>query len=123
MRGGHDCNVLVSLFCGACNVEAKVKGYDEIICNDNQPYLIALFKALQDGYDLPEVITEEDYHYVKDHKDENPALTGFVGFACSFGGKWFGGYARDKAHLQKEPPFHRGISWLFPSREDHLCCP
>lgn len=99
MRGGHDRNVLVSLFCGACNVEAKVKGYDEIICNDNQPYLIALFKALQDGYDLPEVITEEDYHYVKDHKDENPALTGFVGFACSFGGKWFGGYARDKAQV------------------------
>ena len=98
-EGGHNRNVLVSLFCGACNVEAKVKGYDEIICNDNQPYLIALFKALQDGYELPEIITEEDYHYVKDHKDENPALTGFVGFACSFGGKWFGGYARDKAQV------------------------
>jgi DNA adenine methylase len=24
-------------------------------------------------------------------------LTGFVGFGCSFGGKWFGSYARDKA--------------------------
>ena len=28
--------------------------------------------------------------------DENPALTGFVGFGCSFGGKWWGGYAKDK---------------------------
>ena len=61
--------------------------------------MIALFKALQNGYDLPEVITEEDYYYIKEHKDENPALTGFVGFACSFGGKWFGGYARDKAQV------------------------
>lgn len=90
---------LVSLFCGACNIEAKVKGFDRIVCNDNHPYLIALFKALQNGYDLPETITEEQYHYIKDHKDENPALTGFVGFACSFGGKWFGGYARDKAQV------------------------
>lgn len=54
-----------------------------------------MFKALQKGYSLPDVITEDDYHYIKNHKDENPALTGFVGFACSFGGKWFGGYARD----------------------------
>ena len=90
---------MVSLFCGACNVESKVKGFNRIICNDNQPYLIALFKALQEGYDLPEIVTEEDYYYVKEHKDENPALTGFVGFACSFGGKWFGGYARDKAQV------------------------
>lgn len=100
LRGGEQSNdTLVSLFCGACNVESKVKGFNRIICNDNQPYLIALFKALQEGYDLPEVITEEDYYYVKEHKDENPALTGFVGFACSFGGKWFGGYARDKAQV------------------------
>jgi len=99
MRGGQNGNVLVSLFCGACNVEAKVNGYDKIICNDNQPYLIALFQALQKGYELPEVITEEQYHYIKEHKDDDPALTGFVGFACSFGGKWFGGYARDKAQV------------------------
>ena len=88
-------NTLVSLFCGACNIEAKVKGYDKIICNDNQPYLIALFKALQNGFELPDIVTEEQYHYFKQNKDVNPPLTGFVGFACSFGGKWFGGYARD----------------------------
>lgn len=90
---------MVSLFCGALNVEAKVKGFNRIICNDNQEYLIALFKALQKGYDLPEYISEEQYHYIKEHKDEDKALTGFVGFACSFGGKWFGGYARDKAQV------------------------
>ena len=92
-------STFVSLFCGACSIEAKVKGYDKIICNDSQEYLIALFKALQEGYKLPEVITEQQYHYIKEHKDEDPALTGFVGFACSFGGKWFGGYARDSDHV------------------------
>ena len=31
---------------------------------------------------------------VKENKDEDKVLTGFVGFGCSFAGKWFGGYAR-----------------------------
>lgn len=97
--GGHRENLtLVSLFCGACNIESKVEGYTRIICNDNQKYLIALFKALQNGYIPPDYVSEEDYKYIREHKDENPALTGFVGFGCSFGGKWFGGYARDAAH-------------------------
>lgn len=99
MRGGQRGNQFISLFCGACSIESKIKGYDNIICNDNHPYLIALLQALQNGYELPEEITEEQYHYIKEHKDEDPALTGFVGFACSFGGKWFGGYARDKDHV------------------------
>lgn len=36
------------------------------------------------------------YYNSRSHPDENPTLTGFVGFGCSFGGKWFGGYAHDK---------------------------
>ena len=28
-------------------------------------------------------------------------MTGFAGFACSFGGKWFGGYARSKNEPNK----------------------
>lgn len=55
-----------------------------------------MFKALQKDYNLPESISEEQYKYIKEHKDKNPALAGFVGFGCSFGGKWFGGYARNK---------------------------
>ena len=86
---------LVSLFCGACNVEAlATRNFENVICNDNHPYLIAMFKALQNGFEPPDVVTEEQYKYLKANKDENPALTGFVGFACSFGGRWFEGYAR-----------------------------
>ena len=84
----------VSLFCGSCAVEAKVTGYDRIICNDNHEYLIALLKAVQQGYELPEHISEEQYKYIKEHKDEDKALAGFVGFGCSYGGKWFDGYAK-----------------------------
>ena len=55
-----------------------------------------MFKALQGGYDFPDVVTYEDWDYVKKHKNENKALTGYVGFGSSFGGRFFQGYARDK---------------------------
>jgi DNA adenine methylase len=92
--GGY--NTLVSLFCGSCSVESKVTGYTTKILNDNHEYLIALLNGVKDGYELPEHISEEEYRYIRLHKDEDKVLTGFVGFGCSFGGKWFGGYARNK---------------------------
>jgi DNA adenine methylase len=76
-------------------VESKVIGYDRYILNDKHPYLIAMLKGVQAGYELPETITEDQYQAIRSNKDADPILTGFVGFGCSFGGKWFGGYARD----------------------------
>lgn len=91
--GGENC--FVSLFCGSCAVESKVKGFSKIICNDRHPYLIAMLNAVQRGYVPPDIISKNDYEVIRQNKDLDPALTGFVGFGCSFGGKWFGGYARD----------------------------
>lgn len=90
-RGG----CFVSLFCGSCAVESKVQGFSRKILNDKHAYLIALLQGVQNGYDLPEFITLDQYQHVRAHKDEDPVLAGFVGFGCSFGGKWFGGYARN----------------------------
>lgn len=87
--------VFVSLFCGTCSIESKVNA-DVKILNDKHEYLIEMFKALQNGYILPDTITEEQYKYIRENKDKDKALSGFVGFGCSFGGKWFGGYARNK---------------------------
>lgn len=88
----------VSLFCGACSIESLVKAENKIL-NDSHEYLIEMFKAIQNGWYIPELITEEKYCYVKNNKDENKPLTSFVGFGCTFGGKWFGGYARQKLGL------------------------
>ena len=87
--------VFVSLFCGSCAIESKVQAAVKIL-NDKHPYLIAMWQALQNGWMPPDVVTKEEYYRVKANMDENPALTGFVGFGCSFGGKWWGGYAKDK---------------------------
>lgn len=88
----------VSLFCGSCAVEVKlVSTFDTVVCNDNHKYLIALYQALQNGYDPPAYITEDEYKRVRSNLDnETPEYVGFVGFGSSFGGKWFGGYGKSK---------------------------
>jgi DNA adenine methylase len=78
-------------FCGSCWITHN------IICeyryaSDIHPDLIFMWKALQGGWEPPGSITEEEYRYLR--QQHISALRGFVGFACSFGGKWFGGYAR-----------------------------
>ena len=87
--------VFVSLFCGSCAIESKVQA-DVKILNDKHPYLIAMWQALQNGWTPPDVVTKEEYYRVKTNMDKNPALAGFVGFGCSFGGKWWGGLASNK---------------------------
>jgi DNA adenine methylase len=80
-------------FCGGCNMIEVVKA-DRKIANDIHFELIEMYKALQKGWQPPEIVTPEDYINIKNSTD-NPALKGYVGFAMSFGGKYFNGYAWD----------------------------
>ena len=113
----------VSLFCGGCAVEERVTGFSRMILNDEHPYLIALYRGVQAGYDLPRNLTKEEYRHIRENKEEDPVLTGFAGFGCSFGGKWFGGYARnDKANnyaLETKNSLARAMKNL--GRADFLC--
>jgi DNA adenine methylase len=82
----------VEPFVGGCNMIDKVTG--NRIGNDVHYFLIEMWKALQDGWKPPENVSKDEYHKIKaDPHLFNPALVGFVGFLCSFGGKWWGGYA------------------------------
>ena len=85
----------VEPFVGGANIIDKVSG--NRIGNDINKYLISLLKAVQSGWTPPTEISEEFYKEVKENKDKYPEeVVGFVGFLCSFGGRWFEGYARDK---------------------------
>lgn len=75
---------------------------DKIRCNnkfgsDIHPYLIALLKQAQfDTSVFPATISEEEYKSVRANPQNYPDwYVGLVGF-CSFGGKWWGGLARNK---------------------------
>jgi DNA adenine methylase len=87
-----------SLFCGTCSVESLVVSKNKT-CNDSQEYLIELWKYIQAGNILPDEITEDQYRFYKSNKDMHKAISAFVGFGCSFGGKWWGGYARQTKGL------------------------
>lgn len=68
------------------------------IASDFCPYLITFYKQLQNGWLPPEIISEERYKELKQLYKET-VCNGEIGFAmyfCSFGGKAWGGYARDK---------------------------
>lgn len=85
----------VEPFVGGANLIDKVGGWR--IGNDNNFYLIELFKAIQNGWIPPNECSEEEYYHIKRNKDNYPpCLVGFIGFGCSFGGAFMRGYARSK---------------------------
>ncbi len=54
--------------------------------------LMMMWFALCRGWVPPQSVTEAEYSLLRD--SEPSPLRGLVGFGGSFGGKWFGGYAR-----------------------------
>jgi DNA adenine methylase len=99
-------------FVGGCNMIDKVSGIRRVV-NDSNSYLISMWKALQEDWIPPEIVSKELYYFIK--SNQNMLLdrsVGFVGFNCSFGSKWFGGYASNadgrnyalvaKNHLKKQ---------------------
>jgi DNA adenine methylase len=81
-------------FCGGCGTTpALCQIADHVFCTDAHPALINMWRAAHNGWDPPDVVSEEDYRAAKDLPDTDPRKA-FIGFGCSFGGKWFGGYAR-----------------------------
>lgn len=83
----------VEPFVGGFNVIDKVTG--NRIGNDVNPYLTDMFIAIRNGWIPPDIITNDQYNTIKNDKDSFANyIVGFVGFGCSYSGKFFGGYAR-----------------------------
>lgn len=85
----------IDAFCGSCNIVSKIDNNRIRIANDKHKELIAMWQWVQEmGVDrLPTHITKEVYYHIKTSGTSPDWLKGFVGFGCSFAGKWWGGYA------------------------------
>lgn len=85
-------------FVGGGAVLAKLgPNFENIHIGDFHPDLVEMWKAvLLNGWNPPENITEDEYRELR--IAETSALRGFVGFGGSFGGKWFGGFARGRTN-------------------------
>lgn len=82
------------VFCGSCNVISKVDSNRPRIANDLHKELIAMWRHVQQGGEIPDEISEEQYRIIKNDNTQPGWLRAFVGFGCSFAGKYWGGYAR-----------------------------
>ena len=106
MEDTNENTLFVDVFGGGMNVVSEVP-LEQKIANDNNLYVVSLWKALQSyklkGTKLPSLIndhvTEDEYNDVKTHfLDKSPeysyAEIGYVGAALSYGGAFFNGYAK-----------------------------
>ena len=110
-------------FLGGGSVLCAMPTHWPRVASDVNPCLITMWKAIQSGWEPPHEVSEEEYSRLKVIKDPDDPLTAFVGFGCSFGGRFFEGYARGRGHnyagqtrrnLEKKRPALQGV--------DLRCC-
>lgn len=109
------------MFSGGQNIIDKVSG--RRLSNDSHPYLIPLIREISEGWIPPQFVSECEYNSVRITKECYPDYyVGFVGFCCTFAGKFFAGYARDNSgkrnyckergdNLVKQAPLLKGIEF------------
>lgn len=79
-------------FLGGAAIAERMAGVcSKIELADAHADLVLMWQAILDGWNPPTQVTRDEYAALR--TAEPSALRGFAGFGCSFGGKWFGGYA------------------------------
>lgn len=78
---------------GANSFKVLAPKFTHTLAGEGNSDIALLWIAVRDGWEPPDYISESEYLTLK-HAEPSP-LRSFAGIACSFGGKWFGGYARD----------------------------
>jgi DNA adenine methylase len=110
----------VEPFVGGANTIDKVDG--NRIGADIHPHLIAMWRAVSDGWMPPQEVSEDEYNECNNRRrnEHGDPILGYVGFVASYAGKWYGGFARDSAgardyaaegfrSAQKQFPKLRGV--------------
>lgn len=123
----------VDAFCGGCNLLDKVPNTYKRIANDNNEYLIAMWKTLVNGWKPITSISKELYSLARSYYREHDHdlfprhEIGWIGFMGSFRGKFFdGGYAGSKAngrdyisehirHIKAQIPYLKDVYFKYGS--------
>jgi DNA adenine methylase len=72
------------------------EGVTRIHAIDAHLPLVNMWKAALDGWQPPSQLDEAKYNVIKRDRDPSDPLTAFAGFCCSFMGKYFDTYAKNK---------------------------
>jgi DNA adenine methylase len=104
-------------FVGSAKVISLVGGHR--IGSDINHEMIALFKALQNGYEPPGEVSEEFYNEVKQNQDQYPDhLKAFLSIGCSFGAKRWDVYARNNKGYNYALTSKNSLNRLRPLIQD-----
>ena len=78
------------------------------VASDVSPDLIQMWHAVTyNGWEPPDTLPEDEW---RDLRSSKPSpLRGFAGFGCSFGGRFFEGYARDTKGTNYAAQAKRGV--------------
>lgn len=113
-------------FLGGGSVYGAVhSSFTKTVVSDIHLDLILMWQALRDGWTPPDTCFEEEY---KKQRNEQPSpWRGLVGYGQSYGGKWFGGYARGFSNDGVTPRNHlaeanRNNAKIAPFIQDIRCC-
>lgn len=73
------------------------------MASDLSKPMFTLVQAVRGGWEPPVFMSAEEYSVLARRKDDHDdPLVCFAGQGCTFGGKWFGGYAR--GHVRQREP-------------------
>lgn len=100
------------------------------IASDGNDALIAMYKALQNGWLPPEYVSEEEWRIYRKQTDvKKDPMQAFCRFGCGFGGDWMGGYARSadkdcyaktsKNSLMKQLPLIKDVDFRYGLFHEH----
>jgi DNA adenine methylase len=88
------------------------------IASDGNKALVAMYKALQNGWIPPTFVSEEEYQLIKKVNDPTDPMTIFCGIGCSFAGKLWGGYARSEGKTCYAKISHNSLMKQLPKIKD-----
>ena len=121
---------------GGAVTQHLAQKFRRVYASDIPEDLMLMWQAVQDGWVPPTEHSEAQWRELKDA--EPSALRGFAGFGCSFGGRWFGGYARSggrshpaessrsvmrfKPHMKNVTFLHTPYTYIEPRADDVVYC-
>jgi len=116
LQGRTASQMFVEPFCGGCNITSqvsKIAGPEFVQAYDAHPQLIALWQEVSRGWLPPKELSWSEYEELRKHKRPD-AITGYAGFAASFSGKWFAGYADGGYRRDYQAEQHAAALLQFP---------
>ena len=89
----NDVDTYIEPFVGGANMIEHIDCQSKI-GSDNNEYLISMWNAIKNGWEIPREMSRDLYNDIKDNQNKYPKeLVAIAGFCATYNAKWFGGYA------------------------------